>query len=103
MPNQVTYKDILARIEQDFGEKFYVEKEKAGYFMLLPNGTLGGPDCGHSCPHRFYTFDHPSGWAYTLIDDKWFRLSDGICGWRRKDSVDPKPEYPNAPKGFMPF
>ena len=99
----MTYKDMLARIELDFGQQFKIQKEKAGYFMLLPNGALGGPDCGYSSQHRFYTFDHPSGWAYVLIDDAWYRLRDGVCGWRRSDRQDPKPEYPDAPIGFSPF
>lgn len=99
----MNYKDILNKIEQDFGQKFRIEKEKAGYLMLEPNGTLGGPDCGYSSNHRYYTFDHPSGWAYAFIDGEWFRLRDGVCGWRRSDSVDPKPEYLDAPINFSPF
>lgn len=83
----MNYKELLARVEADFGVKLTVEKEKAGYLMLREGGTLGNWDCGHSCPAKRPYVELPSGWAYVLDSqtDTWARLRDGCCGWRQGD------------------
>lgn len=83
------YRELLAKVEQDFGQKFTVYKEKAGYLMLSPNGILLGPDCGHSCPSKAWAIELQNGWGYMLIDGTWYRLRDGCIGLRKGPDLFP--------------
>ena len=97
------YKALLEKVNKDFGQSLTIYKEKAGYLMLNPSGTLGNWDCGHSCPSRGSYVELPNGWAYALIDDQWYRLRDGMCGWRQGPEDAFGAALPDAPADYKPF
>ena len=82
------YQELLAKVNKDFGQQMTVYKEKAGYLMLDPDGSLGNWDCGHSCPSRQSYVSLPNGFAYILEDGQWKRLRDGCVGHRQKDECE---------------
>ncbi len=83
------YKEFLAKVNHDFGQNLAVYKEKAGYLMLHPNGSLHGPDCGYSCPANKWAVELPNGWGYVLIGGVWYRLRNGCIGWRQGPDLFP--------------
>ena len=99
----MSYLEILDKIEQDFGIRFCIYKQKAHGFMLEPGGTLSGPDCGHTFGNPHYAIELPNGWAYILLEDGWYRVRDGVHGWRQGEEREQERSLPDAPFGTRLF
>lgn len=97
------FDEVLAKANQDFGLSLTVEKEKAGYFMLSPGGTLGGPNCGYRSPARNFFVELPNGWGYLLIKGSWYRLRDGCVGYRQGEECSFGSTLENAPDRVDPW
>lgn len=95
----MNYKEFLAKVNSDFALALTIEKEKAAYLMLCPNGTLGGWDCGHSRPSMLRYVETPNGWGYALIEGEWYRLPNGMVGWRSGAELPQCAGFPDSPAG----